>query len=469
MTVATSVNRLDYTKMAAARTKLISARTPYGMPYLAQAVFALIVVECTELPTLGVDAGWRCYCNPDFVDRVTVDQLAGALGHEVGHLLRDSAGRGRSIGVGERSQARWNIACDLGINLDLRANGVPLPPRALFPEVFGLAPGLSAEEYFVLLEAHDPHTRPPAEARSLGSNPAPEPDRGGEPSGSGSSAPDASETNDSDQDARSPGEGANCGSCTGGRARPWEQAGQQGPDAALFDEVVGRISEATGTLIRRAVAKEVLSANSKRPGSVPSGMVRWADDLVNPQLDWRKLLAGHVASAVQYVTGQHDYTYRRPSRRGNPDGVIQPSMRRPVPDVAVVVDTSGSMGQAELANCVGELKGIIQATGVHARDLRVLSCDAVVHTVERVMSVRSLNLAGGGGTDMREGIAAAVGLRPRPSVIIVLTDGYTPWPATKPRAPVIVGIIGDQTVATPAWAKTVHIPLAALKRKSRPR
>jgi hypothetical protein len=32
------------------------------------------------------------------------------------------------------------------------------------------------------------------------------------------------------------------------------------------------------------------------------------------------------------------------------------------------------------------------------------------------------------GTDMGEGINAAVALRPQPSVVVVLTDGRTPWP-----------------------------------------
>ena len=41
------------------------------------------------------------------------------------------------------------------------------------------------------------------------------------------------------------------------------------------------------------------------------------------------------------------------------------------------------------------------------------------------------------------GIDAAMELRPRPSVVIVLTDGYTPWPAAAPRAAtVVVGLLG---------------------------
>ena len=47
-----------------------------------------------------------------------------------------------------------------------------------------------------------------------------------------------------------------------------------------------------------------------------------------------------------------------------------------------------------------------------------------------------------------------------PDVIIVLTDGYTPWPSTPTRAHLICAIIGPDghTDGTPEWATTVHVP-----------
>jgi hypothetical protein len=52
-------------------------------------------------------------------------------------------------------------------------------------------------------------------------------------------------------------------------------------------------------------------------------------------------LAAEVRSAVAAVAGKVDYTYRRPSRRAhlNPE-VVLPTLRRPIPDVAIVCDTS---------------------------------------------------------------------------------------------------------------------------------
>jgi predicted metal-dependent peptidase len=95
--------------------------------------------------------------------------------------------------------------------------------------------------------------------------------------------------------------------------------------------------------------------------------------------------------------------------------------------------------------------------------------DTNVHAVTRVSRATQVELAGGGGTDMGAGITAAAALRPRPSVIIVLTDGFTPWPTAAPRSTkVVVGILGQNKApirhfGVPPWARCVEIddPLTA--------
>jgi hypothetical protein len=63
---------------------------------------------------------------------------------------------------------------------------------------------------------------------------------------------------------------------------------------------------------------------------------------------------------------------------------------------------------------------------------------------------------------MRVGVAAAESAHPRPDIVVVLTDGYTPWPDGPTRARLVVAIIGDQEAArqVPDWATTVVVPAA---------
>jgi predicted metal-dependent peptidase len=175
------------------------------------------------------------------------------------------------------------------------------------------------------------------------------------------------------------------------------------------------------------------------------------------------VLAAEVRSAVAAVVGQVDYSYRRPSRRAHlsPD-VVLPTLFRPVPDVAIVCDSSGSMHERLLARALAEVEAVLARAGLRQNRVRVLAVDATVQAVRRVSRAADVELAGGGGTDMGAGISAAAALRPRPTVVIVLTDGYTPWPdEPPPGVRVVVGLLAEGAEAAewppPSWARTVVI------------
>ena len=79
--------------------------------------------------------------------------------------------------------------------------------------------------------------------------------------------------------------------------------------------------------------------------------------------------------------------------------------------------------------------------------------DAAVASVEPVYDLSRVEVSGGGGTDMRVGINAALELRERPNVIVVLSDGGTPWPNEQPHGvQVVVGLVGS-------WGRK-HEPIA---------
>ena len=190
-----------------------------------------------------------------------------------------------------------------------------------------------------------------------------------------------------------------------------------------------------------------------RGTSRPAGGAGPPPTLAGPTIPWRRVLGAAVRRAIAHAAGGDDYAYHRPARRRIPR-IVLPAMRRPLVTVAVVVDTSGSMGQAELDAALSEIKGVIRAAGLGTGRLLVLACDAQVGAASRVHRIDDVRLVGGGGTDMRVGIAAAETSQPRPDVVVVLTDGLTPWPERPGRARLVIALIGGAASAqsVPAWA-----------------
>ncbi len=238
-----------------------------------------------------------------------------------------------------------------------------------------------------------------------------------------------------------------CGSGADGVQRPGD--GPRGLRPAAAD------------LVRLSVAAETARA-ARDYGNVPGGWVRWAEQLAPSKIDWRRQLAAEIRRAIALVAGRVDYSYRRPSRRAAASApAILPTLVQPVPDVAVVCDTSGSMSAELLARALAEVEAMLSRGGLAAANLRVLAVDTTVHAVRRVSRASQVVLAGGGGTDMGSGIAAAAAMRPRPSIVIVLTDGFTPWPAARPHGVrVIVGLLtqpGFPVPPAPPWARTIVI------------
>lgn len=384
-------------------------------PYLMHALFAAAPVAAEGLDTFAVDAEWRLYLDPARLvgeSRWDTPRAAAVLLHEVGHLIRDHAGRAELLPL-PRHHLAWNLATDAEINDDLIAASVPLPDGPVTPAALGCPDGELAETYYEALRR---------DHASL-------PDDGGDGCGSG----------------------AGCGPI------PGELPGTAGLGAG----VGAPVDPAEADMVRRRVAQAVRdAAGGEGRGTLPAGMERWANGvLAPPVIGWDHLLRSAIRRGIADVAGRVNYTYRRPARRQVP-GVVRPAMRAVQVRVSVVVDTSGSMGQDDLDAALAEVGGVLRSSGVARDSLRLVSCDAAAATSKRVRSVSGVELVGGGGTDMRVGIAAAEADRPAPDVVIVLTDGYTPWPDEPGRARLICAVIRDGDPSdTPTWATTVHIPV----------
>lgn len=414
----TAAAEVDRTKLLAARFRAATDR-----PYLATALYALTFVPSKLVPTIGVDAKWRCYVGPEFVARNEVPALAGVLIHEVSHLLRAHFERAEQLPEPVHPML-VNIAQDCEINDDLVADELVLPEGAMLPGLFDLPEGRMFEEY----------------VRSI---------RDALEEQFGSSAGDFGDDEVPGRLARRFGFDAaapDCGATPGGR--PWEADAERDTPGVHPTEAAA---------LRKTTA-EAVRAHDRTAGSVPEGWLRWAEHTLEPVVDWRLKLGGGLREAISWASGAVDYTRRRPARRGAAvPQVILPALARPLPRVAVVIDTSASMSPDDLAVAYAEITGILRGVGLGAERVTVLTCDAAVHTVRKVTRIEEIELRGGGGTDLTIGIDAALRLPQRPQVIVVLTDGYTDWPAVTPGARVIAVLIGENPPRPPGWIEAVEI------------
>jgi predicted metal-dependent peptidase len=489
-------------RLAAAKLWLISPPASGGpptgdMPYLAVALYALVPVATDAVARMATDTAWRLYVNPAWLADPTVDvpALGRELAHHTWHLLADHAGRAADLPVTAATSRAWRVATDVTIHEVLAdLPGLPAGPAAagprggprtarsgasaalagagprtpghvlaaraaalgdrhdlLPPAALGLAPGRAAEEHYAVLSglpveplAEEPLAVGPLagdRGRGCEADAAHDDDPGIDPAWRPRAHPGDARPADRPDPS--------CGSGCDGIRRTHDL-----PEQAD----VGGLDVSGGEAIRRQVA--IAFRESHGQGSVPGEWGRWVEQVLDPVVDWRTVLHAAVRRGMGWAHGHTDYTYTRISRRQAAAGpVILPALRRPVPRVAVVVDTSGSVDDGLLAQALGEIDGVLATLGVADPQVTVLAVDAAVHTVASVRRADAVRLAGGGGTDMGVGIAAAEALRPRVDVVVVCTDGYTDWPALPAAVPVVGVLIGrhpGELPGTPPWIHRVE-------------
>jgi predicted metal-dependent peptidase len=430
------------------------------MPYLSAALYALVAVPTDRVTTMATDPAWRLYVNPTWLadGQRTAPEVGAELAHHIWHLLADHAGRASDMGVRGSTSRAWRVAADITVHevaggLAQRAGGSRPPdssgsrassgpprPGAGVGGVTATGPARAAraralEDHHRLIGSAElglPHGRAAEEYYAMLTG-----------------LPTQEEEPDHDPAWVDEGADPSCGSGCDGIHRDYEL-----PELAD----AGGLSPVAADAVRRTVAIE-FQANPGR-GDIPGEWGRWVSTILDPVVDWRNVLHAAVRRGLGWANGHTDYTYTRISRRQAAAGqVILPALRRPVPRVGIVVDTSGSVDDGLLAQALGEIDGVLTALGVADPQVTVLAVDAAVHAVTTVRRADATRLAGGGGTDMALGIQAAQELRPRVDVIIVLTDGHTGWPGHPAAMPVIAVLIGRARAdlpRTPDWIQRVE-------------
>ena len=309
-------------------------------------------------------------------------EIEDVMRHELEHLLRDHAGRGSG-----KQHEIWNIAADAEINDDLES----CPVDAIFPSTLDAPDGKSAEFYYTK-----------AQKKCI-----------------------------------------NCKSSEGsgvtGVQESWEV---KAPDEGKGGDTVSGVEDAVqAEALRDQVAEAVKEQIRQDPGSVPNGVKLWAEARAKgklPTISWKAVLN---KTAQKIKKGRFDYSYQVTSRRQNRgDKIILPGVIAYKPTMYVVIDTSGSM--KDQADWVA---GVLRHVSAMSLTAVIVDCDAQVHGSRKLSCWKDvLKSKGGGGTDMRAGIEYAQ--NNSADMILVLTDGYTPWPEVWPKN--AVGLIHRDSNST---------------------
>jgi predicted metal-dependent peptidase len=145
--------------------------------------------------------------------------------------------------------------------------------------------------------------------------------------------------------------------------------------------------------IKISVAQAARAA--KNCGKLPSHLSKLVDSLLEPQINWRERLRYCLGTVVK-----HDYSWMRPNRRFIAQNMYLPSLSSPgVGEIAVAIDTSGSINEDELNIFCSELNHLLDET--QPSKVTVLYCDASIQAVEEYTADDlpiSLKIRGGGGT-----------------------------------------------------------------------
>jgi predicted metal-dependent peptidase len=233
-------------------------------------------------------------------------------------------------------------------------------------------------------------------------------------------------------------------------------AGQQG----AMDEHDWEGAKSMTEEERKGLARDIdeaLRQGAIAAGKLGSGGARDFQDLLQPKIDWREVLREFVKTTC---TGNEFSTWRRPNRRYIGMNVYLPSgVSEQVGELVIAIDTSGSIGGAELSRFLGEVSGICQTVKPSA--VRLLYWDTRVVQDEKYVGddvaniVKTTKPAGGGGTNVTCVPNHMHKHSIKPQAVVVLTDGLLGGRWGTWQVPVLWCIVGS-TASAPV-GKTVHV------------
>ncbi|MCH5170497.1 MAG: hypothetical protein J1F24_04335 [Oscillospiraceae bacterium] len=201
---------------------------------------------------------------------------------------------------------------------------------------------------------------------------------------------------------------------------------------------------------------------SNSRGTLPMFAKRMLEELTKPQNDWRSILNEFVQEEI------NDYSFSPPDRRFQDSPFFLPDFNEmgesdEVEDILFMIDTSGSISDKMMTAAYSEIKGAIDQFNGKLRGWLGFFDAAIIEpkpfsSFEEFIAIRP---AGGGGTDFQiifEYVDRYMQDTP-PASVIVLTDGYAPFPKEELAKGIpVLWLINNEEV-DPPWGKVARIKI----------
>ncbi|SCJ00596.1 Uncharacterized protein conserved in bacteria [uncultured Ruminococcus sp.] len=422
------------------RLLLSRMRILYNHGFYGLLLMHMIYAVSEEIETACTD-GVRITFGIDFLDSLSDSELDFVMMHEILHVVLQHCFRGDV----EDPEA-YNIAADIVVNSNImlengmKASSITLSKYGIAMHV---APdGKEGHEY----TAEQVYAMLPKNLNKKGNNKSP-----------GSAVGRAKKENKKGNN-KSPGS-------ADGRAKKeiakdkhqpvwvWDDHSQWGKyeeDDTLRDVWVKRFEDA-------AEAIEIRDPSNTR-GLLPAFAERILKELKKPQTDWRTILNDFIQEEVV------DYSFAPPDRRFDDSPFFLPDFNGKedrVEDILFMIDTSGSMSDDMIAAAYSEVKGAIDQFNGKLKGWLGFFDAAIIkpQPFSDENEFKIIKPAGGGGTDFQiifEYVFHHMSDK-LPASIIILSDGYAPFPLEKLAGGIPVLWLLNNEEVNPPWGKVARI------------
>ena len=194
-------------------------------------------------------------------------------------------------------------------------------------------------------------------------------------------------------------------------------------------------------------------------GNAPCFAERLYQEITDRKLDWKTLLNDFIQEDVC------DYSFSPPDRRFGDSDFFLPDFNEKeetVENLLFMIDTSGSMSDTQISEVYSEIRGAIEQFNGRVKGWLGFF-DAIVTEPKEFndeQEFKTIRIQGGGGTAFLPIFHYVRDYMKDKNItsIIILTDGYAPYPEEYERMDIPVLWIINNEEMTPPWGMVARIP-----------